>query len=122
MLKKFITLILLVAILFNASGAEILAAEAGFSLSEKSSITDSEKTHTLLDSFGSKDRFKLFEPARYGFLSDENARLMLPDIDEENEEYFQIIFDNMIVGFIGIKRYDHYIYLYISSLPAFYIV
>lgn len=88
MLKKFITLILLVAILFNASGAEILAAEAGFSLSEKSSITDSEKTHTLLDSFGSKDRFKLFEPARYGFLSDENARLMLPDIDEENEEYF----------------------------------
>lgn len=31
---------------------------------------------------------------------------------EANEEYFQIIYDNVVVGFIGIKRYEHSIYLY----------
>lgn len=88
MLKRLITIILLVAMLLNASGAEILAAEAGVSITPKTSEESKEKPQTLLDSFGSKDRFKLFEPARYGFLSDDNAKQMFPQEDEENEEYF----------------------------------
>lgn len=31
---------------------------------------------------------------------------------EENEEYYKIIFDNEMVGFIGIKNYEKEIYLY----------
>ena len=88
MLKKFFTIILLVAILFSASGAEILAAEVG-SFVDKKFESENQLPKTLLDSFGDKKRFKLFEPARYGFLSDENSRQMLPKSEEEGEEdYF----------------------------------
>lgn len=31
---------------------------------------------------------------------------------EENEEYYKIIFNNKMVGFIGIKNYEKEIYLY----------
>lgn len=87
MLKKFLTIVLLVSMFFNASGTEILAAEVGSFIAQK---TDKEAPKTLLDSFGNKDRFKLFEPARYGFLSDENTQQFLPqnDEEEEEEEYF----------------------------------
>ena len=30
----------------------------------------------------------------------------------ENEEYYQIIYDSIVVGFIGIKIFEHSIYLY----------
>ena len=88
MLKRFITLILLVAMFFDASGAEIFAAEASVFVTPKNAEDEIQRPQTLLDTFGSKDRFKLFEPARYGFLSDENARQMLPENDEKNEEYY----------------------------------
>lgn len=87
MLKKFFSIISLVAILFNASGMEILAAEAGFSVVKKAE-QESQQAKTLLDSFGDKKRFKLFEPARYGFLSDDNAQQMLPQNNDDEEEYF----------------------------------
>ena len=83
MLKKFLTLILLAAMLLNASGAEILAAEVGSFVAQKSN----NAPKNLLESFGEKKRFKLFEPARYGFLNDDNARQFLPDSGEE-EDYF----------------------------------
>lgn len=87
MLKKFFSIISLVAILFNASGAEILAAEVG-SFVAQNNAEETEQIRTLLDSFGDKKRFKLFEPARYGFLSDDNAQQMLPQTNEEEEDYF----------------------------------
>ena len=89
MLKKFLTIVLLVSVFFNASGAEILAAEVASFNSQKSNTENTPKN--LLESFGEKNRFKLFEPARYGFLSDENAQQMLPqttDNEEGEEEYF----------------------------------
>ena len=30
----------------------------------------------------------------------------------ENEEYYQIIYDNIVVGFVGIKIFEYSIYLY----------
>lgn len=85
MLKKFLTIVLLVSMFFNASGAEILAAEVSSFVAKKS---EEIPPKTLLDSLGSKERFKLFEPARYGFLSDENAQQLLPQTDEEGEEEY----------------------------------
>ncbi|MBO7090979.1 MAG: hypothetical protein J6W23_04280 [Victivallales bacterium] len=87
MLKRFLTIILLVSMFFNASGAEILAAEVG-SFVAQNNAEETEQIRTLLDSFGDKKRFKLFEPARYGFLSDDNAQQMLPQTNEEEEDYF----------------------------------
>ena len=84
MLKKFLTIVLLVSVFFNASGAEILAAEVGSFISQKSNNVEAPKN--LLESFGDKKRFKLFEPARYGFLSDENAQQFLPQTDDEEDE------------------------------------
>lgn len=88
MLKKFLTIVLLVSLFFNASGAEILAAEVSSFVSQKTNTDETPKN--LLESFGEKKRFKLFEPARYGFLSDENAQQFLPQTDEEEgeEDYF----------------------------------
>lgn len=41
-------------------------------------------------------------------------RIMKPEelSFEENEEYYKIIFNNEMVGFIGIKNYEKEIYLY----------
>ena len=90
MLKKFLTIVLLVSMFFNASGAEILAAEVASFNSQKYNTEETPKN--LLESFGEKNRFKLFEPARYGFLSDENAQQMFPqnsdNTEDEEEEYF----------------------------------
>lgn len=88
MLKKGLTIVLLVALFFNASGAEILAAEVGSFIAQKSNTDEAPKN--LLEAFGEKKRFKLFEPARYGFLSDENAQQFLPQTDEDEgeQDYF----------------------------------
>ncbi len=86
MLKRFLTIVLLVSMFFNASGAEILAAEVASFNSQKSNTDETPKN--LLESFGQKERFKLFEPARYGFLSDGNAQQFLPQTEEEGEEEY----------------------------------
>ncbi len=89
MLKRFFTIVLLVSMFFNASGTEILAAEVASFNSKK--LQTEEPPKNLLESFGKKERFKLFEPARYGFLNEENAQQMLPqsqDTDEEGEEEY----------------------------------
>ena len=87
MLKRFLTITLLVSMLFNASGAEIFAKEVSSFVSQNNA-EETEQIKTLLDSFGDKKRFKLFEPARYGFLSDDNAQQMLPQTNEDEADYF----------------------------------
>lgn len=41
-------------------------------------------------------------------------RIIKPEelIFQENEEYYKIMFDNKMVGFIGIKNYEKELYLY----------
>ena len=54
MLKKFLTIVLLVSMFFNASGAEILAAEV---VSFNPHNSEEIPPKTLLESFVSKELF-----------------------------------------------------------------
>ena len=49
-------------------------------------------------------------------------RIIKPEeiIFEENEEYYKIVFNNEMIGFIGIKNYEKEIYLYRFYIDEIY--
>ena len=86
MCKRFISAILALIFLFDITLANGFTKDVNTTINKNENTTANQAkqegtktgTQNMLDRLGGKERFKLFEPARYGFLQ-EDKPIMLPD-------------------------------------------